>query len=134
MDNLGPVWQGKSITSESDKPELESRAAILEFKHRMPREDAEHRAHHEYKQKKHKEAAAHHFQGLKASEAAGNREEGAKHGAMYGLHLKELGLDPMGPVPNEIKGLAEKRPHFYKFKSHKGDNFLLQKASSSTQE
>lgn len=125
MDNA-PVWNGRKIAKDEDKHDLESRAAVYEFKHRMARPDAEHRAHHEYKQDKHREAAAYHMQGLKAAQAAGSHEEGHKHGMMYQLHMKELGLDPMGPVPHEIKGLADKQENFYRFKAHRGDSFLLQ--------
>ena len=125
MDNA-PHWNGRKIAKDEDKHDLESRAAVYEFKHRMARPDAEHRAHHEYKQDKHREAAAYHMQGLKAAQAAGSHEEGHKHGMMYQLHMKELGLDPMGPVPHEIKGLADKQDKFYHFKAHRGDAFLLQ--------
>lgn len=121
----GPVWNGRKIAKEEDKHDLESRAAVFEFKHRMARPDAEHRAHFEYQQDKHREAAAYHMQGLKASQGAGSLEEGHKHGMMYQLHMKALGLDPMGPVPHEIQGLADKQEKFYKFKPHRGDNFLL---------
>jgi hypothetical protein len=125
MDNA-PSWNGRKIAKDEDKHDLESRAAVYEFKHRMARPDAEHRAHHEYKQDKHREAAAYHMQGLKAAQAAGSHEEGHKHGMMYQLHMKELGLDPMGPVPHEIQGLADKQENFYRFKPHRGDAFLLQ--------
>ena len=121
----GPVWNGRKIAKEEDKHDLESRAAVFEFKHRMARPDAEHRAHFEYQQDKHREAAAYHMQGLKASQGAGSLEEGHKHGMMYQLHMKALGLDPMGPVPHEIQGLADKQEKFYKFKPHRADNFLL---------
>lgn len=125
MDSA-PAWNGRKIAKEEDKHDLEQRAAVFEFKHRMARPDAEHRAHHEYKRDKHREAAAYHLQGLKAAQAAGSGEEGRKHGMMYQLHMKELGLDPMGPVPHEIQGLADKQENFYRFKPHRGDAFLVQ--------
>ena len=121
-----PKWNGRKIAKEEDAHDLEQRAALYEFKHRMPRGDAEHRAHHEYRQDRHREAAAYHLQGLKAAQHAGSQEEGHKHGLMYQLHMKALGLDPMGPVPHEIKSLADKQDKFYKFKPHRGDVFLLQ--------
>lgn len=121
-----PMWNGRKIAKEDDAHDLESRAAINEFSHRMPRADAEHRAHFEYKQDKHREAAAFHLQGLKASQAAGSQEEGHKHGLMFQLHLKALGLNPMDAVPHEIQSLADKQDKFYKFKPHRSDIFLLQ--------
>jgi len=121
-----PQWNKRKIAKDEDAHDLDSRAAIFEFKHRMTRDDAEHRAHHEYKQDKHREAAAYHLQGLKASEAAGSREEGHKHGLLYQLHMKALGLNPMDAVPHEIQSLADKQEKFYKFKPHRADGFLLQ--------
>lgn len=121
-----PLWNGKKIAKDEDAHDLDQRAALYEFQHRMARPDAEHRAHHEYKLDKHREAAAFHLQGLKASQASGSQEEGRKHGLMYQLHLKQLGHDPMGAVPNEIQSLADKQEKFYKFKPHRGDVFLLQ--------
>lgn len=121
-----PHWNGKRIASEEDVPELERQAAVYEFQHRMPRGDAEHRAHHEYRIQKHKEAAAYHFRGMDASKATGDTEEGRKHALMYEMHLKALGHPTIGPVPNDIKALmATKQDKFYSFKPHKSDAFLL---------
>lgn len=121
-----PKWNGRDIAKDEDGADLDQRAALYEFKHRMARPDAEHRAHHEYRQDKHREAAAYHLQGLKAAQGAGSQEEGHKHGLMYQLHMKALGHDPMGAVPHEIQSLAEKQEKFYSFKPHRGDVFLLQ--------
>ncbi len=121
-----PMWNNRPIAKDEDASDLDIRSATYEFKHRMKREDAEHRAHHEYKQDKHREAAAFHLQGLKAAQHAGSQEEGHKHGLMYQLHMKALGLDPMDAVPHEIQSLADKQDKFYKFKPHRSDLFLLQ--------
>jgi len=121
-----PQWNKRPIAKDEDASDLDQRAAIYEFKHRMARPDAEHRAHHEYKLDKHREAAAYHLQGLKAAQHAGSQEEGHKHGLMYQLHMKALGLDPLDAVPHEIQSLADKQDKFYKFKPHRSDLFLLQ--------
>lgn len=121
-----PKWQGRDIAKEEDSSDLDQRAALYEFKHRMARPDAEHRAHHEYKLDRHREAAAYHLQGLKAAQGSGSQEEGHKHGLMYQLHMKALGLDPMDAVPHEIQSLADKQEKFYHFKPHRSDVFLLQ--------
>lgn len=122
-------WSGRTILDPNDAHQLEQDAATYEFKHRMPREDAEHRAYHEYQQKKHREAAAYHLKGIRASQAVGDGEEGRKHGAMYQLHMQALGLNPMDAVPGDIKSMAETAPEkFYRFKAHKGDLYALQKA------
>ena len=129
-----PNWNGKPIVKDEDKHDLEARSAILEFKNRQTREDAEHSAHHSYKQDRHREAAAYHLQGLKAAQAAGSHEEGRKHGAMYALHLEKLGLDSSGAVPEDIKSLADKQDHFIKFRAHRADAFLLPKKEEEIHE
>lgn len=136
MDNKvnAPEWNGKTIVKPEDAHDLEQRAAIYEFKHRMPREDAEHRAHHEYKKDKHKEAAAYHYYGMKAAQAVADQEEGRKHGVMYSMHMKALGLDSSGPVPNDIKSLAADQSRFYRFKPHRADAFLLDKSDMNKSE
>lgn len=121
-----PSWNGRRITKDEDKHDLETRAAVYEFKHRMKRDDAEHRAHHEYKKDKHREAAAHHLAGMKAAQAAGSHDEARKHALMYQMHLEALHHDPYGSVPSDISSLTEKQDHFYRFKPHNGDAFLLQ--------
>lgn len=121
-----PSWNGRKIVKEEDKHDLENRAAVYEFKNRMKRDDAEHRAHHEYKKDKHREAAAHHLAGMKAAQGAGSHDEARKHALMYQMHLEALHENPYGAVPADIAGLAEKQERFYKFKAHGGDAFLLQ--------
>ena len=121
-----PMWNGRKIVKEEDAHDLEQRSALYEFKHRMARADAEHRAHHEYTKDKHREAAGTTATVRLPIPAAGSQEEGHKHGLLYQLHMKKLGLDPMDAVPHEIQSLADKQDKFYKFKAHRGDVFLLQ--------
>jgi hypothetical protein len=120
-----PSWKGKTIAKPEDAQDLESHAALLEFKHKMGREDAEHSAHHEYAKKKHLEGAAHHLTGLKAAQATGSHSEAQKHSLIYKLHLEALSMDPMGPVPDEVKALVKDSDKFYKFKPHKNDALLF---------
>jgi len=123
-----PTWMGRPIAHEDHKRDLNAHSAINEFLHGMPQADAEQQAYGEYKKQNHAVAAAHHLSGMKASQGAGDLESARKHGAMYALHVKQLGLDPYGPVPSEIQThVADpKREKLYKFKAHKGDSFLLQ--------
>jgi hypothetical protein len=118
-------WKGRPISKPEHTGDLESHAAVLEFKHRMTKEDAEHRAHTEYAKEQHQIAAAHHLAGLKAAQGAGNQDEARKHGLLYGEHLKRLGEDPMGAVPASIKSLSESQGKLYRFKPHSADTFLL---------
>lgn len=125
---VAPKWNDRDIVDPADADELDRTAAVYEFKHRMPRHDAEHRAHHEYQQQKHREAAAYHLTAMKAARAAGSHEDGQKHGLLYQLHLKALGLDSTRAVPKEIESLAAKQDQFYHFKPHRGDAFILAKS------
>lgn len=128
MPLVTPTWFGRPIAHEDHKRDLNAYSAIYEYMHSMPQEEAEARAYSEYKSKQHAQAAAHHLSGMKAAQGAGDMEQARKHGAMYALHVKQLGLDPYGPVPPEIQThVADpKREKVYKFKAHRGDSFLLQ--------
>jgi hypothetical protein len=122
-----PQWQGRPIVAEAHVPELEHRAAILEFQDGLTRDDAEHQAHQEYLQDHHRQAAAHHLRGLRAAQASGDPSEARKHGLSYGLHLQALGHDEFDAVPKEIQDLAaaDDRHGHYKFKAHRSDRLLL---------
>lgn len=122
------TWNGRPILHEDHKRDLEAHAAIGEFLKKQPQLEAEKLAYEDYKKSHHLQAAAHHLQGMRSSQASGDNESSAKHGAMYALHVKQLGLDPYGPVPPEIQThVADpKREKIHKFKAHRGDSFLLQ--------
>jgi hypothetical protein len=121
-------WNGKTILSQDHIPDLEHDAAINEFEHGMPREDAEAEAYRTYRTKYHTEAAAHHLRGLRAAQASGDLDEAQKHGTVYALHLGELGHDPMDAVPASVKALVdgEDRKPQYKYKTHKADQLLVE--------
>lgn len=120
-------WKGQLILSQDHIPDLEYSAAIHEFEHGLPREEAEGEAYKSYKNKLHREGAAHHLRGLRAAQASGDIDEAHKHGVAYSLHMGELGHDPMDAVPDEIKKLAEGEglKSQYKFKSNQADALLL---------
>lgn len=121
-----PLWMGRPVVRAEHVNELERDAAINEFHSKMPRHQAEEKAHHDYMRRQHIDAAAHHLQGMKAAQANADMEDAKKHGAMYEMHLKALGFEP-GPVPHEIKQAAEHpdRKPVYRFKPHHGDFFVL---------
>lgn len=120
-------WQGRPILNQEHIPELERSAALLEFAHGMPREDAEKHAYAAYRVKHHGEAAAHHLRGLMAAQASGDLDEAQKHGTAYATHMEQLGHDPMDKVPANIRALmeAEGKPKTYKFRAHVGDALIL---------
>lgn len=126
-DKKQAQWLGRNILDEKHSPDLEYAAAIHEFGNAKPRKDAEEAAYNDYKREHHTQAAAHHLRGMRAAEGSHDFDEARKHSIAYSLHMNELGHDPMDAVPNDIKELAEgeKLKGQYRFKSHKGDLFLL---------
>jgi hypothetical protein len=123
-----PLWKDKPISDPSHIHDLEQRAALHEFEHKLPKEAAEAKAHEEYKRLQHVKAAASHFAGMKAAKATGDQEEVRKHHAMYVMHLQHLGHDPMDAVPKEVEhhmGEFKDKP-FYRFQPHNADGFLFQ--------
>jgi hypothetical protein len=127
-----PQWLGKPILAHEHVQDLETRAAINEFHHKMPRGQAEQAAHDSYVKENRERAAAHHLAGMKAAVATGNHQDGRKHWAMYDLHLKALGKESIGAVPPEIeKRMMEEHGDkpIYKFKAHKGDLYALHESS-----
>ena len=124
------------ITDPKHVHTLETAAAVHEFLTRLPRHEAEARAHDEYKKDQILESAAHHLSGMKAAHASGSLEESKKHGVMYGLALQQLGHDPLGPVPPEVshklKNLEVTAP-IYKFKAHRGDSFTVPEEPKATE-
>lgn len=121
-----PQWMGKKIVHPDHIQHLEQAAAINEFHHKMPREHAETKAHNDYRLEQHTIAAAHHLQGAKAAQGAGDMESARKHGAMYEMHVRQLGHEPVGPVPDVVRAHLDnpERTSIYKFKPHKSDIFL----------
>jgi hypothetical protein len=129
-EHLRPQWAGRDVTEASHGTDLDRDAALHEFDGKLPRHEAEDKAYGEYKHQTHAKAAAHHLQGIKLAEAAGDNREGRKHGLMYQLHLKQLGHEPVGPVPKEVQqhldaASGSEGHKFYNFKPHRGDIFVL---------
>lgn len=122
-----PQWLGRPILHQDHLQDLETRAALNEFHARMPRHEAEQKAHDDYVKEQRERAAAHHLAGMKASSATGNHEDARKHWALYDLHLKALGKESIGAIPPEIEKrmMEDGDKPVYKFKAHKGDLYAL---------
>lgn len=119
-------WNGHPILSDEDEHKLELDSAKYQFEHGMDREDAEREALRNYRKTTHAKAAAHHLAGFKASQASGNGEAAQKHHAMYSLHVRALGENPMGPIPNLVQVYFKNNDKpTYNFKGHGADSFLV---------
>lgn len=125
-----PQWLGRPILSADDTHDLEQRAAVNEFSSKMPRHEAEEKAHQDYTRERRIDAAAHHLAGMRAAQGAGQMDEARKHGLLYELHLRSLGHEPIGPVPAEVKARMNEASSekLYRFKAHRGDLFALEAA------
>jgi hypothetical protein len=134
--DAAPKWLDKYPVVDADHLQgLEQDAAIHEFGHKMPRHEAEARAHSEYRTSQLSEAAAHHLVGLTAAHAAGATDDAKKHAAMYGVALKALGHDDVMNPPPEVASKAKHTPaEVYKFRAHKGDAFALPEHKEETEE
>jgi predicted xylose isomerase-like sugar epimerase len=120
------TWQGHPVASKAHKKLLDIESATNEFRHKMPRKEAEAKAHAAYVHGQHVEASAHHLCGINAAKAAGDDESAKKHWAFYDLHSKAIGHDPVGEPHPEVKKLVDAGVKgVYRFNPHKGDIFAL---------
>lgn len=123
-EEQGPKpWLGRhAVISDDDHPDLDARAAIFEFKHGLPQDQAEQQAHHSYVKDKALDAAAHHFVGLKAAHHSGSDKAAKQHAEAYAGSVKAAGHDPFGPVPDEVLDRVKTtQPEVYRFKAHPAD-------------
>lgn len=130
-------WLGRPILHEDDSHDLEMRAAVHEFGGKLPRHEAEAKAHEEYVKDWRLKASAHHLSGMRAAQGAGQMDEARKHGALYEMHMNALGLNPHGPVPPEVQSKlleADGGQSLYRFKAHRGDIYALNDHSEAKAE
>lgn len=120
------VWLGRfPILDESHQDDLEARAAIHEFKGKLPRQAAEERAHGDYMKERALDSAAHHLIGIKAAHAAGHDEAAGKHGEAYAGAMKAAGHDPFSTPPQEVLDRAKHtKNNVYSFKAHEADQLF----------
>lgn len=121
-------WLGRPVVHPKDGDLLEMNAAIHEFQGKVPRGEAEERAHGEYRREHHLDGAAHHLMGIKIANTAQQSDDAQKHGAMYALHMRALGHDPHSDPPGEVKSrLKGEKQKLYRFRAHKADLFVVDK-------
>lgn len=120
------VWLGRfPVLDDSHQDDLEARAAIHEFKGKLPRQQAEERSHSDYLKEKALDSAAHHLIGIKAAHAAGHDEAAGKHGEAYAGAMKAAGHDPFSAPPQEVLDRAKNAKHsIYNFKAHEADQLF----------
>lgn len=121
-------WRNRyPIVDHLHEDDLEMRAAINEHHHKMPRAQAEERAHADYRRDQIVDAAAHHYVGMQAANAAKNMKGAKKHGVMYALALRQLGHKDLVTPPDEVLTRAKNTPSLEigNFKAHKGDAFSM---------
>lgn len=127
------IWLGRfPVLHEDHLPDLEARAAVHEFKHKLPRDVAEDKAHQDYMKDQALEAAAHHLLGIRAAHAAGHDEAAQQHGEAYAGALKHAGFDPMQTPPQEVLDRVKAaRPKVYSFKAHAADQLFTPQPSEA---
>jgi hypothetical protein len=118
------------VISEDDHPDLDARAAVAEFKDKMPRELAERKAHEDYVQEHAYRAAAHHLLGTRAAVASGHDAAAKRHGEAYAAALEAAGHSPMGTPPQKVLDYIQDLKHqVYSFKGHPADVLFEPKES-----
>lgn len=121
-----PQWMDRPVLNQDHLSDLDQRAAIHEFTHRLPRHEAEEHAYQDYIREQRVQAAGHHLKGMKIAQAAGDQDSARRHHLMYTMHIQALGEDPYGPPPAAVEAHANHEPSVgYKFKAHHGDFFAL---------
>lgn len=128
MTTKTPVtWLGRfPILDAEHLDDLETRAAVHEFRHRLPRARAEEAAHADYLKERALDAAAHHLVGVKMAHAAGHDEAAAAHGNAYAAAMEHAGHDPFqAPPPAVLDRAREARQKLYSFKGHPADTFFV---------
>jgi hypothetical protein len=129
-------WLGRyKVISEDHHPDLDSRAAVHEFRGKLPREQAEQEAHKDYLQDHAYRSAAHHLLGIRAALAGGNEAAAEKHGSAYATAMKAAGHGALETPPEKVLNyLKDLKSKVYSFKNHEADGLfepsVLPEASS----
>jgi hypothetical protein len=107
------------VLDEDHHNDLEARAAVHEFRGKMPREEAESRAHSDYLRERAYDAAAHHLVGVRAAHAA----------------MEAAGEDAHKPPPPPVLDrLKDTKLKVYTFKNHPADQFFPAQQEAASDE
>lgn len=119
-------WLGRyKVISEDHHPDLDSRAAVHEFRGKLPREQAEIEAHSDYLRDQAYRSAAHHLLGTRAAVASGNESAAQKHGQAYATAIQAAGHSPIESPPQKVLDyIKDAKQHVYSFKNHEADGLF----------
>lgn len=123
-------WKGREVLEAAHRPELDRASAVYEFGHQLPRHEAEGKAYQDYLTRYRRAAAAHHYQNMLAARAGGRADEARAYHLLYGVHARELGLNPAAEPPEEIKSLMADALKDRKFVSHPADTLPLRRSET----
>lgn len=130
-------WLGQyPVVSEDHHADLDARAAILELRGKLPRDQAERQAHQDYLKDQAYRASAHHLLGIRASIASGNDAAATRHGQSYATAMRAAGHGPLESPPQQVLDyIKDAKNKVFSFKEHESDGIFspvtLPKASSS---
>lgn len=125
-------WKGREVLDAGHGGDLDRAAAVYEFGHKLPRDQAEDKAYQDYLRDQRRQGAAHHYQSMLAANATGDTEGARAYNLLYSVHARELGLNPSAPVADDIRSLmdaAANKPG-RRFMSHPSDSLPLLRAES----
>jgi hypothetical protein len=109
--------------------DLERNAATNQYVGGMTKDHAELSAYDRYRKIQHAMAAAHHLDGMDdGKNIVKNQNMADKHYAMFNLHMKVLGHNPLLNVPPEVQAFrnSEREPS-HVFRPHPADLLVLTK-------
>jgi hypothetical protein len=130
---MNHLWQNRAIADPAHAKDLNDAANRLEFgSTRVDQGAAEEAAYRDYVRKLHTEAVGHHAHAVRAAVSAGLREEGEKHNALYGLHMKALGFNPASTPPPSAM-VQEAHQKFNRFTPHPADQLLVGASMSKSE-
>jgi hypothetical protein len=110
------------VISEDHHADLDARAAVAEFRDKLPKELAERKAHEDYMEEHAYRAAAHHLLGIRAAMASGHDAAAKRHAQAYAAALKVAGHSPLGTPPQKVLDyIQDLKNQVYTFKDHPAD-------------
>ena len=113
------------VISEEHHPDLDARAAVHEFRGKLPREQAEQEAHKDYLKDQAYRSAAHHLLGTRAAVASGNDGAAKRHGESYATAIQAAGHSSIESPPKEVLDyLKDLKSKVYSFKEHEADSLF----------
>ena len=128
--NVKPWLDHYPVISEDHHPDLDARAAVAEFRDKLPRELAERKAHEDYVKEHAYRAAAHHLLGTRAAVASGHDAAAKRHGEAYVAALEAAGHSAMDAPPQKVLDYIQDLKHqVYSFKGHPADALFQPKSA-----